>query len=49
VNRFPTGAVGRYLPQGYETAFLIMAAIQIVIIAWTFFALNKAEPGKSNA
>ena len=49
VNLFPTGAVGRYAPQGYETAFAIMAGIQVVIIAWTFIALNKAAPAKINA
>ena len=49
VNLFPTGAVGRYAPQGYETAFVIMAGIQIIIIAWTFFALNKASPAKIKA
>lgn len=49
VNRFPAGAVGRYLPQGYETAFVIMAVIQLTIIAWTFVALNKAAPRKIKA
>ena len=49
VNLFPTGAVGRYAPQGYETAFAIMAGIQVIIIAWTFFALNKAAPAKIKA
>ena len=49
VNLFPAGAVGRYAPQGYETAFAIMAGIQVVIIAWTFIALNKAAPAKINA
>lgn len=49
VNLFPTGAVGRYAPQGYETAFAIMAGIQVIIIAWTFIALNKAAPAKINA
>ena len=49
VNLFPTSAVGRYAPQGYETAFVIMAGIQIIIIAWTFFALNKAAPAKIKA
>jgi MFS family permease len=49
VNLFPAGAVGRYAPQGYETAFAIMAGIQVIIIAWTFIALNKAAPAKINA
>ncbi len=49
VNHFPTGAVGRYAPLGYETAFFIMAIIQIAIIVWTFFALNKTSIAKISA
>ncbi len=46
VNQYPTGETGRYAAQGYETAFLLMAIIQAVIIAWTFAALRKALPFK---
>jgi MFS family permease len=46
VNRFPTSEVGRYAAQGYETAFTLMAVIQVVIIVWTFTALNRALPSK---
>jgi len=46
VNQFPTGEIGRYAAQGYETAFVIMAIIQVANIAWTFTALGKALPFK---
>lgn len=46
VNRFPTAETGRYAAQGYETAFILMAVIQAVIIAWTFVALRRALPFK---
>jgi MFS family permease len=46
VNRFPTAETGRYAAQGYETAFILMAVIQAVIIAWTFVALRSALPFK---
>jgi len=46
VNQFPTTETGRYAAQGYETAFTIMAVIQVVIIVWTFIALKRALPSK---
>ena len=49
VNQFPTAEMGRYAAQGYETAFALMAAIQVAIIAWTFVALRKALPSKMSA
>jgi predicted MFS family arabinose efflux permease len=42
VNKFPTEAPGRYAPAGYETAFMIVAAIEVAIIVWTLFALPRA-------
>jgi MFS family permease len=44
VNQFPSAIVGRYLPQGYETAFAIIAAMQVVIAVWTFIALRRVLP-----
>jgi predicted MFS family arabinose efflux permease len=41
VNQYPAASGGRYLPQGYELAFAIIAAIQIIIVIWTFFALPR--------
>ncbi len=41
VNQYPAVSAGRYLPQGYELAFAIIAAIQIAIVIWTFFALPR--------
>lgn len=46
VNQFPAAETGRYAAQGYETAFAIMAAIQMAIIVWTFISLRKALPFK---
>ncbi len=46
VNWFPTVEAGRYAAQGYETAFTLMAVIQVAIIAWTFVALKRALPSK---
>jgi len=46
VNQFPTNDMGRYAAQGYETAFIIMAVIQALIIGWTFVALRKVLPFK---
>jgi MFS family permease len=48
VNQFPTAEPGRYAAPGYETAFTLIAVIQLVIIAWTFFALRRALPFKMN-
>lgn len=46
VNQFPTAEMGRYAAQGYETAFTLMAAVQVAIIVWTFVALRIALPSK---
>ncbi len=42
VNQYPTATVGRYAATGYETAFTAVAAIEAVILVWTFFALPRA-------
>jgi predicted MFS family arabinose efflux permease len=42
VNRFPTETPGRYAQAGYETAFIVVAAIEVAIIVWTLFALPRA-------
>jgi MFS family permease len=44
VNRYPSATPGRYLAEGYETAFSVIAAIQILIVVWTFFALKRTLP-----
>ncbi len=41
VNQYPAAAAGRYLPQGYEHAFSVLALAQLAIVAWTFFALRR--------
>lgn len=49
VNQFPTTEIGRYAALGYERAFAIMAALQIVIIAWTLYSLKRALPALPTA
>jgi predicted MFS family arabinose efflux permease len=47
VNQYPAAADGRYLPQGYESAFLLLLIAQIVIVIWTFWALRRYVPSWS--
>ncbi|MGL5004291.1 MAG: MFS transporter, partial [Casimicrobium sp.] len=42
VNKFPTETPGRYAQAGYETAFIVVAAIEVAVIVWTLFALPRA-------
>ena len=37
-------ADGRYAPQGYATAFLILAALQLAALAWLFPLREKRQP-----
>jgi predicted MFS family arabinose efflux permease len=41
VNRYPTDMPGRYATAGYETAFILVFAIELVLLVWTFFALRR--------
>lgn len=41
VNRYPTETPGRYAAAGYETAFMLVFAIELVLLVWTFFALRR--------
>jgi predicted MFS family arabinose efflux permease len=41
VNRYPTDMPGRYAAAGYETAFMLVFAIELVLLVWTFFALRR--------
>ncbi|TAG04147.1 MAG: MFS transporter [Betaproteobacteria bacterium] len=47
VNQYPAAAAGRYLPQGYESAFLLLLIAQIAIVIWTFWALRRHLPSWS--
>jgi sugar phosphate permease len=42
VNQYPTTTAGRYSALGYETAFTVVVAIEVVILVWTLFALPRA-------
>jgi predicted MFS family arabinose efflux permease len=41
VNQYPAQTPGRYLQEGYETAFAIIAAIQITVVIWTAISLPR--------
>jgi predicted MFS family arabinose efflux permease len=46
VNKFPSSTAGRYLPEGYERAFMIVVLIELAIVIWTFVALPRALRSK---
>jgi hypothetical protein len=48
VNRYPAQTPGRYLPEGYEMAFLVVATIEGVVIVWTMFALLRLNKANTN-
>jgi predicted MFS family arabinose efflux permease len=41
VNQYPSTTSGRYLPEGYEAAFLLVIVIEIAFLAWTLIALRR--------
>ena len=41
INRFPAESAGRYLPVGYETAFVLLLLLQGVAAVWTLIAMRK--------
>jgi predicted MFS family arabinose efflux permease len=47
VNRYPTNVPGRYAQSGYEAAFLVVAAIEALVIVWTLYALPRALKARS--
>jgi predicted MFS family arabinose efflux permease len=48
VNQYPAAALGRYLPQGYEHAFGLLALAQVFIVCWTIFALRRFVTAKGD-
>jgi hypothetical protein len=46
INQFPAATQGRYLASGYESAFLLMAILQVTTLIWTVFACwRMPRPG----
>ncbi|MFN3630509.1 MAG: MFS transporter, partial [Casimicrobiaceae bacterium] len=41
INRFPADEAGRYLPAGYESAFLLLLLLQAAAAVWTLIALRR--------
>ncbi len=41
INQFPAAVQGRYLAEGYETAFLLLGLVQVVVLIWTLAALRR--------
>lgn len=49
INRFPAESAGRYLPAGYETAFLALLVLQVAAAFWTLHALRNRPNADARA